>query len=533
VTARTKLAAGLAFGIAAGAACAPASNTPNIPIRQVAGSAVISVVDSLYDAGRGASAAVDADGNAVVTYLLYQPVLKAGDIPPGVKVGELQPPAVVLATQSNGIWTRVSVTAQTTSPAQGDAPELANDQGQAVPDVNTALAVDAQGHHHVVWATPKGVYYATDAGGAFGASEQVTGSAAVGGSVAVASDGTVWVSYYDRGSVVAAHRDASGWTRETVDADSGQSGDPATVTAIRVGSSGRPVVAYGADAQTAVAARSDAGSWSAQQVSGDGGYGVSLVLDPDDNGHVAYYDAQGTVHEADQSGGTWAVNQVATTAPGPGESTNPRWSTGIGVDDQRTVSVAYLDGAADVVKLATGKGSSFTTDRIEGSEHGGNPAAAVSADGTHRIVAWFDTENANLVVAQTGIEGLAIAHPTSPATLPSVGPTKPTEAPCQPSGTDLKITAANIAFDVDCLAAPADQAFTIDFTNNDSGTPHNVDILDQAGGTHLGGATGPTDTVTGPASVTYNVDPLKSGIYYFQCDIHPNMSGTFVVGTGG
>ena len=86
---------------------------------------------------------------------------------------------------------------------------------------------------------------------------------------------------------------------------------------------------------------------------------------------------------------------------------------------------------------------------------------------------------------------------------------------------------------MDCLAAPADQAFTIDFTNNDSGTPHNVDILDQAGGTHLGGATGPTDTITGPASVTYNVDPLKSGIYYFQCDIHPNMSGTFVVGTGG
>ena len=150
---------------------------------------------------------------------------------------------------------------------------------------------------------------------------------------------------------------------------------------------------------------------------------------------IAYYEAKGTVYEADQSGGTWGVNQVATTAPGPGGSTNPRWSSGIGVDDQGTVSVAYLDGAADVVELATGKGSSFAADRIEGSDHGGNPAAAVSADGTHRIVAWFDTENANLVVAQTGIEGLAIAHPTSPATLPSVGPTKPTTAPCQPSGT--------------------------------------------------------------------------------------------------
>ena len=35
---------------------------------------------------------------------------------------------------------------------------------------------------------------------------------------------------------------------------------------------------------------------------------------------------------------------------------------------------------------------------------------------------------------------------------------------------------------------------------------------------------------TGPATTTYSVPALKSGTYYFQCDVHPTtMNGTFVV----
>ena len=47
---------------------------------------------------------------------------------------------------------------------------------------------------------------------------------------------------------------------------------------------------------------------------------------------------------------------------------------------------------------------------------------------------------------------------------------------CSPSGTKLSITSFDSKFDKKCLAAPANQAFTIDFTNLDRGIPHNVAI---------------------------------------------------------
>jgi cytochrome c oxidase subunit 2 len=105
---------------------------------------------------------------------------------------------------------------------------------------------------------------------------------------------------------------------------------------------------------------------------------------------------------------------------------------------------------------------------------------------------------------------------------------------CQPQGTQLKIDAVpTIKFDTDCLAAPANQPFTIEFDNKDNpGTPHNVDVYDKdpaQGGTHLAGAKDASDTITAPDSTTYDVKGLDPGNYYFQCDVHTGMNGDFVV----
>jgi cytochrome c oxidase subunit II len=102
---------------------------------------------------------------------------------------------------------------------------------------------------------------------------------------------------------------------------------------------------------------------------------------------------------------------------------------------------------------------------------------------------------------------------------------------CVPTGTALQITAQNTSFDKNCLAAPAGQPFTIEFDNQDPSVPHNVAIYDSPEATKLlGGATGPTDVVTGVAKTTYRVKPLQAGKFFFRCDVHPTaMFGTFVV----
>ena len=57
---------------------------------------------------------------------------------------------------------------------------------------------------------------------------------------------------------------------------------------------------------------------------------------------------------------------------------------------------------------------------------------------------------------------------------------------CIPDGTALSLIAFDSKYDKNCLAAPADTAFTIDFTNLDRAIPHNVSIYeDETSGTRL------------------------------------------------
>jgi len=141
-----------------------------------------------------------------------------------------------------------------------------------------------------------------------------------------------------------------------------------------------------------------------------------------------------------------------------------------------------------------------------------------------------DPFSAGVTAARVSPGGGQVSPTPSPVATPGATPTASPAggaAPCAPNGTVLKIAAQNVAFDTDCLAAPAGTPFTIQFNNLDPGIPHNVSIYTDASATT---ALFKGDLVTGPDKTTYKVDALDPGTYFFRCDVHPpTMFGTFVV----
>lgn len=92
---------------------------------------------------------------------------------------------------------------------------------------------------------------------------------------------------------------------------------------------------------------------------------------------------------------------------------------------------------------------------------------------------------------------------------------------------DVSITAHNIAFEETSLTAPGGRAFTIAFTNDDAGIPHDVSIRK---GTPTGDEVFKGTIFPGVATMVYNVPVLPAGQYAFICDVHPTtMTGTLTI----
>ena len=111
--------------------------------------------------------------------------------------------------------------------------------------------------------------------------------------------------------------------------------------------------------------------------------------------------------------------------------------------------------------------------------------------------------------------------------LLSAAPAAAEAATCTPAGTALSIAAKDKKFDKDCLAAPAGEAFTIEFDNQDLVRGHNVSIY-EAPGSSKALFTG--EVFSGPDKRTYSVPAQVAGTYEFRCDPHDDtMIGTFIV----
>jgi hypothetical protein len=538
-----KLAAAAAVLATMGLACAPAGNPPVLPV-QLASAFVTQVVAGGNDAGRMPSAAIGTDGTPFVSYLLLKPTLTEGQLPPAVIPSTPQPPAVIVASLSaqQGYWVRTSASGQDYSKAKGTDATIADKDGKFLPGVSTAVAVDAQGKAHVVWATPSGLSYTDDtASAAFADPEQVTKDAALGASIAVDPSGTPWIAYYDGSAVTLATKANGQWVTQLLSQVSSCPSCPPVRTAIQLAGS-TPVVAFTDFGQARVATVQ--GSTVTTAAIGTGGFGISLALGKDGVGYAAYYTKEGAVNLATSSGPAgsataWSEKPVAA-APAASPAADPSgWATGIGVEDSGTAHVAWVDVAANDVKVGTGSPSSpLKVDTVPQSLGGQSPSLAVSPDGKTIVVPFYDSVNHQLGVAVPAKSGLALGVP-SPS--PSPPPTPPSGPPCSPTSdsNQLQVTAAVGAaasgFDPTCLAVVPDTAFTVAFDDQDTTAPHNWELFkDPAYTQRVGGATGPSDIVTGPTTQNYQVDALGAAIYYFRCDVHPTtMIGQLVVAKVG
>jgi plastocyanin len=92
----------------------------------------------------------------------------------------------------------------------------------------------------------------------------------------------------------------------------------------------------------------------------------------------------------------------------------------------------------------------------------------------------------------------------------------------------VSLVAKGLAFDPTKLTVSGGGQVTIQFDDQDPGTPHNVAVFKGSD------ANAPVlfrgDVVTGPAKTDYTFAAPPPGTYYFHCDVHPTqMKGTLTV----
>ena len=196
--------------------------------------------------------------------------------------------------------------------------------------------------------------------------------------------------------------------------------------------------------------------------------GLSMAVDKNGVPFIAYYTGDGAVSLATASGAGWTTSKVADAQPGDGTG-NQAETTGVAVDDNGKVSVAWYDSTKDAVFLASGDGNTFAPIQTRNTQGGGFPSVGVAPDGSRIFLVWYDVASQDLFVGiQSDVNGLLVAEPSP---TPTKIPTAP--ATCAPTGsTKLALVASGTAFDVACLAVNAGKPFAVTLDNQDPCTLH-------------------------------------------------------------
>ncbi len=124
------------------------------------------------------------------------------------------------------------------------------------------------------------------------------------------------------------------------------------------------------------------------------------------------------------------------------------------------------------------------------------------------------TANVNPAVPGTTTPATGTPTPTATTTIPGLN-------------SSIDLTAQNLAFSLSEITVQAGAQVTVNFNNMDANIPHNFAVYtDSSASTAIFQG----QLVTGPTTTTYTFTaPSTAGNYFFRCDVHPEMTGTFVV----
>jgi len=93
-------------------------------------------------------------------------------------------------------------------------------------------------------------------------------------------------------------------------------------------------------------------------------------------------------------------------------------------------------------------------------------------------------------------------------------------------GEAVHVVAKEVAFDTDEIVVPADEHVRIDFSNEDLDVYHNIAVYESEAPDAAPLFNG--EGFAGLDERTYELESPEPGTYFFVCDFHPNMKGSFV-----
>ncbi|HEX6845058.1 MAG TPA: cupredoxin domain-containing protein [Actinomycetota bacterium] len=532
----------LTFGAALALLAAACGAPEAVPVDYGEGERFVPlVVDSQDQVGQGAAIAVGADGVSYISYFGFPAEVPEGEIAIPRPIGSAFLPGVLLTSvDADGLITKGAV--QQTKPASEPAgitppfrPETVEDLDLSAGNANgSAVAVGEDGSVHVAWVAGDGVYYAKAVAGsdaAVSAVYEYEGGIALAGPVGrpgitLDGAGAPWIAFGVNDSEglreVVATPSGTEWDVQDVAPLTPCNGCPQPLPSGIAVVGDAPVVVFGDPGADAVVSATLYGNeWATTTVeTGALGAGLSLAAGGD-AAHASYYDGAGTLHVASWDGSAWSVAEAAAA---PASADAPTSGLGapasdVAVAGDGTVWVTWED---DGVHIARADGETFTEVETTSTGDGTGPSLAVTSEGAV-LLAWYRASSMDLLFGVWGDPQEVLVALPSPAPTISLAP-----EPAAECGADgklaLDIVALNVAFDLNCLVAPAGEPFEINFDNQDAGIPHNVAIYtDSSAATSLFVG----ETFNGVDQRAYAVDPLDAGTYFFRCDVHPTtMTGT-------